>query len=456
MSLSLLWDQQASWFRMTPPRSATPRDPFRLRSFFGVFISFAIMGNVLVVLAVACNRQIRTVTNLFIINLACADLLLASAVLPFSATLEVLGYWVFGRIFCDVWAALDVLCCTASIMSLCAISIDRYIGVSFPLRYPTIVTRRRVLLVLLAVWIFSAVISIGPLLGWKEPAPKDLTVCLITEVPGYTLFSAVGSFYIPLCIILIMYCHVYVVAQRQTKILEEGIKLQCCSQQDDGCTLRVHRGHSTLRPRAEERATDRSSIANDQGQYSNKGGIGNHFRSSLSMRFHKLSREKKAAKTLGIVVGGFILCWLPFFITLPIGAFFPEAHAPEVLFKVVFWLGYFNSCINPIIYPCLSQEFKRAFLQVIRCRAHPRKRRPWTRPDISSFSRCSHSDGNAAVSSAYMQTLCCSTNEGARVACRFHDAASHNNGAIFPSTTEECKLLNPHVPPHRPVTNILQ
>uniref|UniRef100_UPI00358EB22D alpha-1A adrenergic receptor-like isoform X2 n=1 Tax=Myxine glutinosa TaxID=7769 RepID=UPI00358EB22D len=306
---------------LVPNDTATGRDMRRaisLAVLLGVFISFAIVGNILVVLAVACNRQIRTVTNLFIVNLACADLLLASAVLPFSATLEVLGHWVFGRIFCDVWAALDVLCCTASIMSLCAISIDRYIGVSFPLRYPTIVTRRRVLFVLLAVWISAAVISIGPLLGWKEPAPKDSTVCLITEVPGYTLFSAVGSFYIPLCIILIMYCHVYVVAHRQTKILEEGIKLQCRSEQDDGCTLRVHRGHGTLRLRPEDRATDQSLISNDQAQYANKGGISNHFRSSLSVRFHKFSREKKAAKTLGIVVGGFILCWLPFFITLPI------------------------------------------------------------------------------------------------------------------------------------------
>lgn len=82
---------------------------------------------------------------------------------------QVLDHWVFGRIFCDIWAAVDVLCCTASIMSLCVISIDRYVGVRYPLQYPSIVTEKRALLAMLAVWILSIVISIGPLLGWKQP-----------------------------------------------------------------------------------------------------------------------------------------------------------------------------------------------------------------------------------------------------------------------------------------------
>uniref|UniRef100_A0A8D2N7B0 G-protein coupled receptors family 1 profile domain-containing protein n=1 Tax=Zonotrichia albicollis TaxID=44394 RepID=A0A8D2N7B0_ZONAL len=170
----------------------------------GAFILFAIIGNILVILSVACNRHLRIPTNYFIVNLAIADLLLSFTVLPFSATLEVLGYWVLGRIFCDIWAAVDVLCCTASILSLCAISIDRYIGVRYSLQYPTLVTRRRAILALLAVWVLSMVISIGPLLGWKEPAPQDDRECRITEEPFYALFSSLGSFYIPLIVILVI------------------------------------------------------------------------------------------------------------------------------------------------------------------------------------------------------------------------------------------------------------
>uniref|UniRef100_H2ZZL4 Adrenoceptor alpha 1D n=1 Tax=Latimeria chalumnae TaxID=7897 RepID=H2ZZL4_LATCH len=263
------------------------------------FILFAIVGNLLVILSVACNRHLQTVTNYFIINLAIADLLLSTTVLPFSATLEVLGFWVFGRIFCNIWAAVDVLCCTASIMSLCIISIDRYIGVKYSLKYPTIMTERKAVIILIVVWLSSMVISIGPLLGWKEPPPENESICSITEEPGYALFSSLFSFYLPLMVILVMYFRIYVVARRTTKNLEAGVKKERDKSME--VVLRIH---------------CRSVLEEATASSRNKG---HHFRSSLSVRLLKFSREKKAAKTLAIVVGVFILCWLPFFFVLPLG-----------------------------------------------------------------------------------------------------------------------------------------
>ncbi|CAL8248607.1 unnamed protein product [Merluccius merluccius] len=317
----------------------------------GGIILFGVVGNILVILSVACHRQLRTVTNYFIVNLAVADLLLSSTVLPFSAILEILDRWVFGRAFCTVWAAVDVLCCTASIMSLCVISVDRYVGVSYPLRYPAIVTERRALWAVVALWALSAVISVGPLFGWKEPAPEDETVCKITEEPAYAVFSAVGSFYLPLAVILAMYFRVYVVAHRESRGLREGRKTD---KSDSECvTLRIHKGNAVV---TEEDDALRSHT---------------HF----ALRLLKFTRQKKAAKTLGIVVGCFVLCWLPFFLALPIGSMFPEYRPSDTVFKVTFWLGYFNSCINPIIYPCSNLEFRKAFQSLlgIRClRAAPR------------------------------------------------------------------------------------
>lgn len=260
-----------------------------------IFVIFGVLGNILVILSVACHRSLRTVTHYFIVNLAVADLLLSSTVLPFSAIFEMLGHWVFGRVFCDVWAAMDVLCCTASIMSLCVISVDRYIGVSYPLRYPAIVTEKRALLALMGIWALSITISIGPLFGWKEPAPENEYVCKITEEPGYAIFSAVGSFYLPLVVILVMYCRVYVVARRETYSLRKGHKTEK-AHHAEAVTLRIHRGNTTV----VEEETLRS-------------------RTHFTIRLLKFTREKKAAKTLGIVVGCFVLCWLPFFLVLPIG-----------------------------------------------------------------------------------------------------------------------------------------
>lgn len=262
----------------------------------GFLIVFGIVGNILVILSVVCHRHLRTVTHYFIVNLAVADLLLSTTVLPFSAIFEIVDRWVFGRAFCNVWAAVDVLCCTASIMSLCVISVDRYIGVSYPLRYPTIMTKRRALLAVMLLWVLSIIISIGPLFGWKEPAPEDESVCKITQVPGYAIFSALGSFYLPLAIILVMYCRVYVVAHRESQGLREGHKTE--KSDSEQVILRIHRGNTT--------------VSEDEALRS---------RTHFALRLLKFSREKKAAKTLGIVVGCFVLCWLPFFLVLPIGEY---------------------------------------------------------------------------------------------------------------------------------------
>ncbi|XP_036683336.1 alpha-1D adrenergic receptor [Balaenoptera ricei] len=322
--------------------------------FLAAFILMAVAGNLMVILSVACNRHLQTVTNYFIVNLAVADLLLSTTVLPFSATMEVLGFWAFGRAFCDVWAAVDVLCCTASILSLCTISVDRYVGVRHSLKYPAIMTERKAAAILALLWAVALVVSVGPLLGWKEPVPPDERFCGITEEAGYAVFSSLCSFYLPMAIIVVMYCRVYVVARSTTRSLEAGVKRERGKASE--VVLRIHcRGAST---------------GSDGAHGGMRSAKGHTFRSSLSVRLLKFSREKKAAKTLAIVVGVFVLCWFPFFFVLPLGSLFPQLKPSEGVFKVIFWLGYFNSCVNPLIYPCSSREFKRAFLRLLRCQCH--------------------------------------------------------------------------------------
>nr|XP_006815470.1 PREDICTED: 5-hydroxytryptamine receptor 1-like [Saccoglossus kowalevskii] len=317
-------------------------------------VILTIVGNVLVLLAVAMERSLRSVTHYFIVNLAVADLLLGTTVLPFSATYEIIPYWPFGPAFCDVWAAVDVLCCTASINSLCVISIDRYIGVTRPLQHNMIMTKKRAAIVMALVWIFSVAISAGPLFGWRPPT-KDPNICPLTDSLDYVLFSVAGSFYIPLIIILVLYYRIYREAIIQTRSLMAGEKSTGKGKND--ITLRIH----TAQPRTINNARKNRSKSQTTG---------------LTQKLQRFNKEKKAAKTLGIVVGVFIVCWLPFFMLLPITSICGKScFPPELVFKIAFWLGYCNSCLNPIIYALSNRSFKRAFKRILTCQYGRRKRR---------------------------------------------------------------------------------
>lgn len=304
----------------------------------GSICIITILGNVLVLMAVFVNSHLRSTTNYFIVNLAIADVLLGTLVLPFSASIEIVDYWAFGQTFCDIWAATDVLCCTASILSLCVISIDRYIGVTKPLQHSSIMTEKRAVYIIVGVWVMSVIISVAPLIGWKDPPDPNPYVCTVTQQIGYVIFSVAGSFYIPLLIILIVYFRIYKEAEKQYRFLSTGIKTSKLDENTQGVTLRIHTGRSAIAAAAA--ATTASSApfsasmagagvvsphtnpcyqSSSSSEHSDSSGRKSNSRLTLAGRVAKFRRERKAAKTLGIVVGVFILCWFPFFFVLPLG-----------------------------------------------------------------------------------------------------------------------------------------
>ncbi len=110
----------------------------------GILNTSVIGGNLLVVLAVATTPKLKSVNGLLITSLAIADLLVGIVVLPFSISNEAMrGRWIFGELWCQIWLAVDVWMCTASIYNLVAISLDRYLAILKPLAYPSIVTISR-------------------------------------------------------------------------------------------------------------------------------------------------------------------------------------------------------------------------------------------------------------------------------------------------------------------------
>ncbi|KRT85133.1 G protein-coupled receptor, partial [Oryctes borbonicus] len=135
-----------------------------LVALLSIVIIVTIVGNTLIILAVSTTRRLRTVTNCFIMSLAVADWLVGVFVMPPAVAYRLMGKWELGWIFCDIWVSLDILLCTASILSLCAISVDRYLAVTQPLSYSRKRRSKRLAFsMILVVWILSALITCPPM-----------------------------------------------------------------------------------------------------------------------------------------------------------------------------------------------------------------------------------------------------------------------------------------------------
>ncbi|XP_033757424.1 alpha-2Da adrenergic receptor-like [Pecten maximus] len=175
-----------------------------------IIIILIIFGNLLVVVAVFTDRNLKTIQNWFIASLALADSLLGLVIMPFSLANEVMGYWYFGPVWCDMWKTIDVFLCTASILNICLISIDRYFCITRALTYTHFRTPARAVLMMASVWVLSTVICVPPLIGWKNPLKvTEYPLCLLSTETGYIIYSAMGSFYIPAVIMVMVYFQIY-------------------------------------------------------------------------------------------------------------------------------------------------------------------------------------------------------------------------------------------------------
>ncbi|KAJ8271623.1 hypothetical protein COCON_G00104820 [Conger conger] len=317
-------------------------------------------GNLLVIISVCIVKKLRQPSNYLVVSLAAADLSVALAVMPFVIITDLVGgEWLFGKVFCNVFIAMDVMCCTASIMNLCLISVDRYLGIMRPLTYPVRQNGRLMAKMVLTVWLLSASITLPPLFGWATNVTGE-RACLISQDLGYTVYSTAVAFYMPTAVMLIMYYRIYRAAQ-----------------------VSAARHKFISFPRQSSRAAGGVGAGGEGEEGRPRGRGGRRLMEECAALSRLLrperrqtsvfKREQKAARTLGVIVGAFTFCWLPFFLLSAARPFVCGVGAagscvPMRLERTLLWLGYANSLLNPLIYAAFNRDLRATYCNLLRCR----------------------------------------------------------------------------------------
>ncbi|KAJ1126357.1 hypothetical protein NDU88_004765 [Pleurodeles waltl] len=374
--------------------------------FAGVTIIISdLFGNVLVVVAVRTSRALRAPQNLFLVSLASADLMVGTVIIPFSLANEVMGYWHFGSVWCSLYLALDVLLCTSSIVHLCAISLDRYWSVTNAITYNLQRTPRRIKITIAVVWLISATIALPPLFMTKH----ELWQCPLNDETWYVLASCTVSFFAPCLIMLLVYCRIYRVAKQRTTALypvrngslaakpspsegsvgaDDNYDPENASSQSSGYPQPEvepenedleENSTSSSTPKGkvprltQNRRVEESPALDSKGKKRLSWPVSRRQQQrrdrSISLSKVRLAqmREKRFTFVLAMVIGGFVICWFPFFFTYSLESVCREACAiPQALFNFFFWIGYCNSCLNPVLYTVFNQDFRKAFKRILR------------------------------------------------------------------------------------------
>ncbi|KAK6478264.1 somatostatin receptor type 2-like [Huso huso] len=275
-----------------------------------VVCAVGLCGNTLVIYVILRYAKMKTVTNIYILNLAIADELFMLG-LPFIAIQLALVNWPFGQALCRVVMTVDGLNQFTSIFCLTVMSIDRYLAVVHPIKSTKWRKPRMAKMTNGAVWALSLLVNLPIIIYSGERRSHRGNSCTIiwpdppeAYYTGFMFYTFLLGFFIPLTVICLCYLLIII------KVKSSGIRVG-----------------SSKRKKS----------------------------------------ERKVTRMISIVVAVFVFCWLPFYIfnVTSVTGTITTSPALKSMFDFVVVLSYANSCANPILYAFLSENFKKSFQNVL-------------------------------------------------------------------------------------------
>uniref|UniRef100_UPI003AADCCBB trace amine-associated receptor 13c-like n=1 Tax=Centroberyx gerrardi TaxID=166262 RepID=UPI003AADCCBB len=269
--------------------------------------------NLLAIISISHFRQLHTPTNLLLLSLAVSDFLVGLLLMPVEILL-IGACWFLGDFMCALFHYASFIVTSASVGNMVLISVDRYVAICDPLRYPTKITQGRVKICVCLCWIFSALYNCLILRDFlRQPNRYNFCygecVVVINYITGAV--DLVVTFIGPITVIIVLYMRVFVVAVSQAR------------------AMRSHTVAVTLQ---------------------------------RSVTVTAKKSEMKAARTLGIVIVVFLICFCPYYYPSLAGQ---DTSSGASYSAFGAWLLYCNSCLNPVIYAFFYPWFRKAIKLIV-------------------------------------------------------------------------------------------
>ncbi|XP_031229650.1 histamine H3 receptor isoform X4 [Mastomys coucha] len=343
-----------------------------LAALMALLIVATVLGNALVMLAFVADSSLRTQNNFFLLNLAISDFLVGAFCIPLYVPYVLTGRWTFGRGLCKLWLVVDYLLCASSVFNIVLISYDRFLSVTRAVSYRAQQgdTRRAVRKMAL-VWVLAFLLYGPAILSWEylsggSSIPEGHCYAEFFYNWYFLITASTLEFFTPFLSVTFFNLSIYLNIQRRTRLRLDGGREagpepppeaqpspppappSCwgCWPKGHGEAMPLHRGS---KPSASSASLEKRMKMVSQ---------------SITQRF-RLSRDKKVAKSLAIIVSIFGLCWAPYTLLMIIRAACHGHCIPDYWYETSFWLLWANSAVNPVLYPLCHYSFRRAFTKLL-------------------------------------------------------------------------------------------
>ncbi|XP_038072998.1 histamine H3 receptor-like [Patiria miniata] len=306
----------------------------------------AVSGNILIFVVILRDKQLRSnVANMYILNLASADLCVGINSLTVSNIWRYTGNWPFQRAVCTFWVIMDYSACMQGAFAVTLISLDRYFMVTKFLEYRKYQSKKLACCLITGTWTLALLVNALPVLGndlWPNArAFGEVNYSVICDfgvlyILSFHIIQIVVGFFVPAIILAYLNCKVYANILKRSKGL---VRTAVSPMQLD-----------TIHPPAEPSAKNEPHVhSTDQSSQDTK-------------RSYKNSR--KSAITLALIVGVFFICWTPYYVL----QFMLVAMGIDdswLLWNGVSYTVWVNSAINPFIYAATSPRIRRGIIKTL-------------------------------------------------------------------------------------------